>query len=80
MSDYEYTYQIPECPSVIVSLGFHHFAGRAKYSYELEDDGKVVFEGTDFGPAPHVDPYSRESVMHLLGFLTLQPGVSQMKQ
>jgi len=74
MSNLEYTYTVPELPNVTVSLEFSHFSDRAQYRYRLEESGKVIFEGDSFGPAPHVDPYSRDSVMHLLTFLTLRKG------
>ena len=48
---------------------------RALLGYQLRDpDGAVLFDGADYGPAPHVAIDSDESLRGLLAFLTLRPG------
>jgi hypothetical protein len=49
--------------------------GRALLGYVLRDpNGAVLFDGADYGPAPHVAIDSDESLRGLLAFLTLRPG------
>jgi hypothetical protein len=46
--------------------------GRVQWSYVLEHDGKVIFEGADFSTA--VGATYGEAAVGVLGFLTLRPG------
>ena len=62
-------------PSIQVTLEFSHWKdGRSYSQYTLLDEGKVIFEGKDFSPPPSLCWNTEESVIALLGFLTLQEG------
>ena len=48
--------------------------GKSVLSYQLKDRRQVIFEGSDFAGSPmHADD-SIDTIIALLGFLTLQPG------
>ena len=61
---------------VTVEMWYSHKShdGRDRLAYRLLDEGKVIFEGDEFGPSPSFAWDSDDSVMALLSFLTLQPG------
>lgn len=71
-----YTWMHKWTPSVHITLEYDHYSDRRDYlAYELSSNGHVIFEGNDFSPSPLIkDRLSEESVMSLLGFLTLQKG------
>jgi hypothetical protein len=48
--------------------------GRSRLAYVLKWDGKTVFEGDDYFPAPSVAIDSLDAIATLLGWLTLQKG------
>jgi hypothetical protein len=50
-----------------------YWLGR-KIGYRFKYDGKLIFEGRDFGPSPMHAIDGIETVISLLGFLSLQKG------
>ena len=62
--------------NIVLKIGDynHHLGGRSYYSYVMLVDGEVMFSGNDFSPSPMLCPDSLESILQLLGFLTLKPG------
>ena len=74
-----YEWEDAETRVQLISLGAgsdkpHSFSDRPVIGYRLFDDGKLIFEGDQYRPAPSVGIASDGAVMHLLGFLTLKPG------
>ena len=47
---------------------------RIYIAYEMYNDGKLLFSGSDYSPSPLISWDSLESALGLLGFLTLRPG------
>ncbi len=53
-------------------IGRHPVSNKMRILFELRDNGKLIFKGNHFfSPRPY---NCDETVMELLGFLTLQPG------
>lgn len=50
------------------------YLGSKNLGYRLTHQGKVLFEGTDFRPSPLHYQDSLETMVGLLGLLTLSPG------
>jgi len=62
-------------PSEKVSVSLYtHGTVRSRLAYVLKWDGKKVFEGDDYFPAPSTAIDSLEAIATLLGWLTLQKG------
>ena len=54
---------------------FSHYQGnRSHYDYALFIDDKLIFSGNDYSPSPMSGPYSLDSLLGLLSFLTVKPG------
>ncbi len=62
--------------NIVLKIGdYHHcLGGRSYYSYVMLVGGEVMFSGNDFSPSPMSCVDSLESLLTLLGFLTLKPG------
>jgi hypothetical protein len=50
------------------------FTGTEKVQYYFFYNDKLIFQGNDFRPSPMHDKYSIDSIVSLLGFLTLKKG------
>lgn len=48
--------------------------GRSQYHYSMAVEGELIFKGYDYGPSPLHDAHSFDSLVALLGFLTIKPG------
>lgn len=57
---------------------FTVYQGGSKLAYFLFKEGKLLFEGKDFRPSNMHGIESIDSLVYLLGFLTVQPGDTKM--
>lgn len=48
--------------------------GRSLYRYTMTVNGELIFKGDDYGTSPMFDAHSLDSLIGLLGFLTVKPG------
>lgn len=58
----------------LLPFGRHPVSNKMRISFELRDNGKLIFKGDEFFLSPMYQFNQDEAVMELLGFLTLQPG------